>query len=106
MDDWEKLERYEERFRPHFEVHTAPPGDYCIEAALEHRPDVILACLAFESMDARELQIEIREHELLAQTPIVYLSEDHGENATESEIDVLLSGQAHFEEILATLQKF
>ncbi len=106
MDDWEKLERYEERFRPHFEVHTAPPGDYCIEAALEHRPDVILACLAFESMDARELQIVIREHEQLQQTPIVYMTEDHGENATESELDVILPEQAHFDVILSALQRF
>ncbi|RYZ69882.1 MAG: hypothetical protein EOP09_06905 [Proteobacteria bacterium] len=106
MDDWEKLERFEERFRPHFEVITAPGGDYAIETALDQRPDLILACLAFEAMDERTLQIELRGHELLAQTPVVYLSEEHGENANPTDLDVVIQQPAHFELILETLQKF
>jgi CheY-like chemotaxis protein len=71
VDDWEKLEVYEDRLKMHFEVSCAPFGHYGIEMAREmlaagNPPDVILVDLVFEDMDEFEAESLLLKDSALA----------------------------------------
>jgi len=70
VDDWEKLERYEERLSPHFEVHCAPFGETGIEMAIEIQPDLIIVDLEFENMTESELRERLSAHPRLTKVPV------------------------------------
>ena len=60
VDDWELLERYEERFSTAFEVYCAPLGAEGLRLAREKQPDFILLNLAFENMTNQEAWVALR----------------------------------------------
>ncbi len=54
VDDWELLERYEERFMSTYEILCAPLGPEGIRIAQEEIPDAVLLNLTFENMTNEE----------------------------------------------------
>ena len=75
VDDWELLERYEERFSGAFEVLCAPFGTEGVRMAREERPDLILLRLVFENMSIEEACRELRADPLTHSIPILAVSE-------------------------------
>ena len=71
VDDWELLERYEERFSPMYEVSCAPLGPEGVRMAREEIPDLVLLNLHFENMTNEEACIALREHPATERIPIV-----------------------------------
>lgn len=82
VDDWERLERIEDRFRTRFEVLCAPFGAMGVQMAIEQDPDLILVDLEFEDMDEIEALALIRDEESLIKTPVVVISNPTGPNPT------------------------
>jgi CheY-like chemotaxis protein len=74
VDDWERLERYEERLHVLFDFHSSPFGGHGIELAVIERPDVILLDLEFEDMNAEEALSLIRAQDSLRNIPVVVIS--------------------------------
>jgi hypothetical protein len=71
VDDWERLERYEDELGKVFDVEGAPFGPYGIEKALEQVPQAILLDLEFENMTENEARARILESEKLRTLPLV-----------------------------------
>lgn len=71
VDDWELLERYEERFSNDFSVFCAPFGPEGIRMAREERPDLILLNLTFENMTNEEACQSLRADPQTTGIPIV-----------------------------------
>ena len=70
VDDWELLERYEERFSESFEVLCAPLGSEGIRLAREHLPELVLLYLHFENMTNHEVCLALREDPVTGTLPI------------------------------------
>ena len=75
VDDWELLERIEERFSGTFRILGAPFGAYGLELARQEMPDVILARLGFENMTERELEAELKAEAPLREIPLLLWSD-------------------------------
>jgi len=75
VDDWERLERLEERFIADFEVLCAPFGSEGLRLADEELPDVILIDLSFEDMTVEEVHAKILERQHLKHVKIFDLSQ-------------------------------
>ncbi len=71
VDNWELLERYEERFSQAFEVECAPFGSDGVRMARENPPDLILLNLNFEDMTIREACLALRSDSLTRDIPII-----------------------------------
>jgi CheY-like chemotaxis protein len=106
VDNWEKLDIYEEKLVPYFSVGCAPFGDYGIQMALEDKPDVILLNLAFENMTLSEATALIRGQESLRDIPLLLIDEV-GEplSVTLSEREQLLPGTSSLEDVLNQLNR-
>ena len=74
VDDWERLERYEEQLSSAFEFHPSPFGRHGIELALQEQPDLILIDLEFEDMNEVEAWMLIRAESSLKKTPIIMIT--------------------------------
>ncbi len=57
-----------------FEVVTANNGQKALEAALEHKPDVIVTDYQMPVMDGLELIENLRKQEQTAQIPVIMLT--------------------------------
>ena len=57
-----------------FEVVTANDGQKALEAALEHKPDVIITDYQMPVMDGLELIENLRKQEQTAQIPVIMLT--------------------------------
>src|SRR5438445_3388415 len=57
-----------------FSVLEAIDGEAAIEAAAEERPDVILMDLGMPTVDGMGAMRSIREHKIIGETPIVFLT--------------------------------
>jgi two-component system alkaline phosphatase synthesis response regulator PhoP len=57
-----------------FEVVTATDGQEALEAALEHKPDVIVTDYQMPVMDGLELIENLRKQEQTAQIPVIMLT--------------------------------
>jgi two-component system alkaline phosphatase synthesis response regulator PhoP len=57
-----------------FEVVTANDGQEALEAALEHKPDVIVTDYQMPVMDGLELIENLRKQEQTAQIPVIMLT--------------------------------
>ena len=57
-----------------FEVVTANNGQKALEAALEHKPDVIVTDYQMPVMDGLELIKNLRKQEQTAQIPVIMLT--------------------------------
>ena len=111
VDDWEKLEVYETRLSPYFEVHCAPFGSYGIQMAREstagHRPDLILIDLVFEDMNEFEADAILAADPELSSIPRVLIT-DAGSAAAvrqESARSQFISRPYDFNELLRILQR-
>lgn len=71
VDDWELLERYEERLSSGFAVLCAPLGSEGIRMAREDRPDAIVLNLTFENMTVAEACALLRADPLTSRIPIL-----------------------------------
>ncbi|MEO5969197.1 MAG: hypothetical protein ABIQ95_04655 [Bdellovibrionia bacterium] len=106
VDNWEKLDIYEQNLGKFFAVGCAPFGDYGIQMALEDKPDVILLNLAFENMTLSEAAVLIREQESLRNVPLLLIDEvNEPLSIVLSERDHLLVGTSPFEEVLIALHR-
>jgi PleD family two-component response regulator len=74
VDDWERLERIEDRLRVRFEVFGAPFGAMGIQIAVEESPDFILIDLEFEDMNEEEALALIHAEKSLQKTPVFVIS--------------------------------
>jgi len=74
VDDWERLERIEDRLRVRFEVFGAPFGAMGVQIAVDESPDLILIDLEFEDMNEEEALALIRAQKSLQKTPIFVIS--------------------------------
>jgi uncharacterized protein (DUF924 family) len=74
-DDWEKLERYEERLKPWFEVTDAPFGSTGLEIARERASqfDQVVIDLGFEDMTEAEAHTRLRSEPATARLPAVFV---------------------------------
>jgi CheY-like chemotaxis protein len=71
VDDWERLERYEDRLHSLFDFRSSPFGSHGIQLAIEEKPDVILIDLEFEDMTEKEALGLIRAEDSLQKVPVV-----------------------------------
>ena len=71
VDDWELLERYEERFSKAFEVGCAPLGPEGVRMAQQRIPDLVLLDLTFENMTNEEARSALRSFPATRSIPIV-----------------------------------
>lgn len=74
VDDWERLERYEDRLHRLFDFHSSPFGGHGVEMAIEHRPDIIILDLEFEDMNEQEALNLIRAQGSLQNVQIVVIT--------------------------------
>ena len=74
VDDWERLERYAERFAPWYEVIEAPFGALGVELAREHASEIdqVLVDLTFEDMTEWEARELLRGDPKTARLPITW----------------------------------
>lgn len=106
VDNWEKLDIYEEVLSPFFVIECAPFGDYGIQRALLEKPDVILLNLAFENMTLSEAAILIREQESLRSVPLLLVAEvDESLSVSLTERDRLLPGASPMSEVVEMLHR-
>jgi DNA-binding response OmpR family regulator len=70
VDDWERLERLEERLMPDYEVFCAPFGSEGLRLADEELPHVIVIDLSFEDMTVEEVHAKILERHHLKHVKI------------------------------------
>ena len=70
VDDWELLERYEERFSPVYDVLCAPLGSEGMRLAREESPDAVLLNLTFENMTNEEACAALRADPVTRKIPI------------------------------------
>lgn len=75
VDNWELLERYEERFSEAFEVLCAPLGVEGIRIAREESPDVILLNLVFENVTNEELCMALHADPATREIPIAAIGD-------------------------------
>lgn len=73
VDNWERLERLEEKLISHYEVHCAPFGSEGLRIADEVIPDVIVIDLSFEDMTVEEVHEKILENPKLKNARILDL---------------------------------
>jgi DNA-binding response OmpR family regulator len=105
VDDWERLERYEERLKSLFDFHSAPFGAYGIQIALSEHPDVILIDLEFEDMNEEEARVLLRAHDSLKTTPIVFVSNMGSRHSPRpSDYDHVLHRPVSFDQLLSVLK--
>ena len=71
VDNWELLERYDERFSTGFDVLCAPLGSEGIRMAREEAPDFVFLNLSFENMTNEEACATLRADPLTRELPIV-----------------------------------
>ncbi len=106
VDNWEKLDIYEQVLSPFFVIECAPFGDYGIQRALLEKPDVILLNLAFENMTLSEAAVLIREQESLRSVPLLLVAEvDEPLSVSLTERDHLLPGSSPMEEVMEVLHR-
>jgi DNA-binding response OmpR family regulator len=74
VDDWERLERIEDRLRIRFEVFGAPFGSMGVQLAVDENPDLIFIDLEFEDMNEEEALALIRAQKALQNTPVLIVS--------------------------------
>jgi DNA-binding response OmpR family regulator len=74
VDDWERLERIEDRLRVRFEVFGAPFGAMGVQVAVDETPDLILIDLEFEDMNEEEALALIRAQKSLQKVPVFVIS--------------------------------
>jgi len=60
--------------RAGYQVIPAEDGEEALELALEHCPDVVITDFQMPIMNGLELCIEMRQHELTANTPVLMLT--------------------------------
>ena len=76
VDDWERLERYEEKLISHFEVHCAPFADHGLEMAKADPPDYFLIDLVLGDMTASEAMTAIHAMGLTGPAVVIIDSQD------------------------------
>lgn len=79
--------------KENFNVMTAYNGKDAIELALNDRPDLIIMDVRMPGMTGIETCREIRQSELLKNTPVLFLTADSDEYTTMSAFD---AGANHF----------
>ncbi|MBC7692603.1 MAG: hypothetical protein H7222_12640 [Methylotenera sp.] len=111
VDDWEKLEVYETRLSPLYEVQCAPFGSYGLqmarESAGEQRPEVILIDLVFEDMDEFEAEGILSADPELSSIPRVLITDltpDALASKALSENSRFLTRPYDFEKLLTILR--
>jgi DNA-binding response OmpR family regulator len=91
-----------------FRVHEARDGESGLEAALRHRPWLILTDVRMPGMDGFEFCRRVREHSLLRQIPLLFLSgwDDYKARYQGLELgaDDFLSKGTPFRELLIRIQ--
>jgi PleD family two-component response regulator len=75
VDDWERLERYEEHLSSLFEVHCAPFGRFGVQLALELKPEFILVDVVFEDLHEGEIKELIRREPALEFAKLVLITD-------------------------------
>jgi CheY-like chemotaxis protein len=97
VDDWERLERYEDRLHHLFDFHSSPFGGHGVEMAIEHRPDIIILDLEFEDMNEQEALSLIRAQDSLQHAQIILVT--NSETLTASPKTHIFSRPAPLESI-------
>ena len=90
------------------EVLEAQDGYEAVEVALESRPDVILMDLAMPVLDGVSSARAIRDHEVLAETPIVCVtaySDFYQERARAAGCDYVLGKPVDFSKLDTLIQE-
>ena len=76
VDDWEALERYEDRLAPHFAATEAwPLGSEGLKRATEEAFDLILIDLTLEDLTPAEAEARLKSHPALGQPRVIYVGE-------------------------------
>jgi CheY-like chemotaxis protein len=74
VDNWERLERYEDRLHSLFDFHSSPFGGHGVEVAVEQKPDMILIDLEFEDMNENEALRLIRAQDSLQNAQVILVT--------------------------------
>ncbi|QDG53099.1 response regulator [Persicimonas caeni] len=82
VDDNPDMRRYiANLLRPHWPVLTAGDGEEALRLIDEAPPALVLSDVMMPKMDGFELLARLREHPMLAQTPVILLSARSGEES-------------------------
>lgn len=76
VDDWEALERYEDRLSPHFaETEAWPLGSEGLRRATEEAFDLILIDLTLEDLTPHEAQARLMSQPARGEPRVIYVGE-------------------------------
>ncbi len=76
VDDWEALERYEDRLSPHFgETEAWPLGSEGLRRATEEAFDLILIDLTLEDLTPQEAQARLMSQPARGEPRVIYVGE-------------------------------
>jgi CheY-like chemotaxis protein len=108
FDDIRKMIRFQLRDAG-YEVVEAKDGYEAVEKALETRPDLILMDIAMPVMDGIQAATAIRQHEELADVPIVAVTaygEFYEERALDVGYDAVVQKPLDLSQLQPLVQKF
>lgn len=105
VDDWERLERYEDHLHGLFEFHSSPFGGHGVELAIQEQPEIILIDLEFEDMNEEEALSLIRAQDSFQNTLVILVSNTTLENnSVATENTLVFQRPIKMESILAFLK--